>query len=135
MPVNHILSTDSIHRAIRAFYPASEDPILYKSASDYEDLIGPQHPMPEEEHCVKGYITQSELVGTQLMNVISSFVNSQTSLIVEGVNLSVDSMMRIVPQFSNVIPFLIYIKKERFHEQRFASGQIYDHGSVCKSLH
>jgi hypothetical protein len=54
------------------------------------------------------------------MNIIPSFVNSRTSLIVEGVHLSVDLMMKIVLRFANVIPFLIYIKKEDFHRQRFA---------------
>jgi hypothetical protein len=76
--------------------------------------------MPEEERCVKGYIAQSELVSTQLMNIISLFISSRASLIVEGVCLSVDLMMRIVAQFPNVIPFLIYIKKEGFYAQRFA---------------
>ena len=63
---------------------------------------------------------QSDLVGNQLATIISSFVNSHASLIVEGVHLSVDVMLKIVSQFPNVLPFLVYIKKENFHRQRFA---------------
>ncbi|OHT01440.1 hypothetical protein TRFO_31766 [Tritrichomonas foetus] len=70
--------------------------------------------------CIKGYLEQSELVGNQLMTIISSFVNSHASLIVEGVHLSVDVMLKIVKNFPNVVPFLVYIKKENFHRQRFA---------------
>ncbi|OHT04296.1 hypothetical protein TRFO_28235 [Tritrichomonas foetus] len=70
--------------------------------------------------CVKGYLAQSDLVGNQLMNIVSSFVNSHASLVVEGVHLNINIMLKVVQTFPNVVPFLIYIKKEDFHRQRFA---------------
>ncbi|EAX91320.1 hypothetical protein TVAG_065360 [Trichomonas vaginalis G3] len=54
------------------------------------------------------------------MKVVASFVESRSSLIVEGVHLSVNVLMKVVSSFPNVVPFLIYIKKEDFHRQRFA---------------
>ena len=60
------------------------------------------------------------MVGNQLMTIISSFTNSHASLVVEGVHLNIDLMLKIVQTFPNVVPFLIYIKKEDFHRQRFA---------------
>ena len=60
------------------------------------------------------------MVGDELMKVISSFVEARSSLIVEGVHLSVRVLMKVVETFPNVVPFLVYIKKEDFHKQRFA---------------
>jgi hypothetical protein len=105
---------------MRTFYPAADFPILYKSTYECGDLVDSAGELPADERCVKGYMAQSDLIGGQLLNIVSSFVNSRASLIVEGVHLSVDLMMKIVTQFPNVIPFLIYIKKEAFHQQRFA---------------
>jgi 2-phosphoglycerate kinase len=105
---------------MRTFYPAADFPILYKSTYDWGDLVDPVDELPEDERCVKGYMAQSDLIGAQLLNIVSSFVNSRASLIVEGIHLSVDLMMKIVTQSLNVIPFLIYIKKEAFRQQRFA---------------
>lgn len=65
-------------------------------------------------------MAQSELVGNQLNSIIATFVKSHASLIVEGVHLSIDVILKLVQQFPNIIPFLIYIKKEDFHRQRFA---------------
>lgn len=70
--------------------------------------------------CIKGYQAQSDLVGQQLTSVIKSFVDLRSSLIVEGVHLSIPVMLNLVQQFPNVVPFLVYIKKEDFHRQRFA---------------
>ena len=54
------------------------------------------------------------------MKVIASFVEAKSSLIVEGVHLSLNVLLSVVEKFPNVVPFLIYIKKEDFHRQRFA---------------
>ncbi|KAH0794982.1 hypothetical protein GPJ56_001108 [Histomonas meleagridis] len=120
MSVCHILSTDSIRHSMRSKYPKSQYPILHCSTYECGDIVDPDHLLSDEERCLKGYLAQSELVGTQLTSVISSFVKSRTSLIVEGVHLSVDLIMKLVREFLNVVPFLIYIKKEDFHRQRFA---------------
>ena len=69
---------------------------------------------------MKGYNAQADLVGDELMKVIASFVEARSSLIVEGVHLSVRVLMKVVETFPNVVPFLVYIKKEEFHKQRFA---------------
>lgn len=70
--------------------------------------------------CLKGYNAQADMVGSELMKVIASFVEARSSLIVEGVHLSVDVLIKVVETFPNVVPFLVYIKKEDFHRQRFA---------------
>ena len=120
MSVNHILSTDSVRHTMRTFYPQDKYPVLYKSTYECGDLVDPEHKLPYDERCVKGYLAQSELVGVELMKIIESFVMSHASLIVEGVHLSIELILRIVTRFPNVVPFLIYIKKEDFHRQRFA---------------
>lgn len=120
MSVSHILSTDSIRHSMRGKYPKEKYPILHCSTYECGDIVDPHHLLSDEERCLKGYLAQSDLVGTQLISVISSFVKSHVSLIVEGVHLSIDLMMKIVREFPNIIPFLIYIKKEDFHKQRFA---------------
>ena len=120
MYISHIISTDSIRHAMRTFYPKKDYPVLHCSTYECGDIVDPDHKLPDEERRIKGYQAQSELVGQHLIKVIQSFVNSRTSLIVEGVHLSVDIMLKIVKQFPNVVPFLIYIKKEDFHRQRFA---------------
>ena len=55
-----------------------------------------------------------------MIKLIASFVESKSSLIVEGVHLSLNVLLTVVERFPNVVPFLIYIKKEDFHKQRFA---------------
>lgn len=120
LSVNHIISTDSIRHAMRTSYPKNQYPVLHCSTYECGNIVDPDHHLSEEERCLIGYNAQSDLVGKELMKVVKSFVDSRTSLIVEGVHLSINILMKIVETFPNVIPFLIFIKKEDFHRQRFA---------------
>jgi 2-phosphoglycerate kinase len=133
MSIPHIISTDSIRHALRTTHARDECPILYSSTYECGDVIDAGHCLGEGERVIQGYLAQSEVVGTQLMKVIRSFAGAKSSLIVEGVHLSVDVMVRILREFPNVIPFLIYVKSEDFHEQRFAVRAKYMTTDPCEN--
>lgn len=120
MSISHIISTDSIRHAMRTMFPKEQYPILHCSTYECGDVVDPKHMLGDDERCLLGYNEQAKMVGDHLKKVIQNFVQTRTSLIVEGVHLSAQVLMDIVQSFPNIAPFLIYIKKEDFHQQRFA---------------
>ena len=72
---------------------------------------------------VQGYTKQSEMVFASLDALLGTCAARQESLVIEGVLLNVDSIMRLMSNHPTIIPFLIHISNEAKHRERFAVGQ------------
>ena len=108
---------------MRNFLSAEDYPVLF--ASTYE--AGTKIKMTEEtkdlspkKRTLKGYLEQARLVQERLLPVIASFQKKNESLVVEGVHLTPDFMIKVMAKYGNCIPFVISIGNESKHKERFA---------------
>lgn len=69
---------------------------------------------------LQGYTAQSELVYAGLDALLGSCAARRESVVIEGVLLSMDSIMRLMAKHRTIIPFLIHISNEAKHRERFA---------------
>jgi len=132
-----VLSTDNVRHLLRSFTSESAHPILwassYHAGEVYDNNVGPlvagdgpgQAKVPStkeeaDERIVLGYEAQNELVFRRLDQLIGSFEARNESLIVEGVHLSVEVVLKLMNRHPSCLPFLIYISNEAKHTERFA---------------
>jgi len=67
-----------------------------------------------------GWEAQNSIVIEHLDELIGKCETRKESLIVEGVHLSSDAMVRLLRKHPSCIPFIIYISNEAKHRERFA---------------
>lgn len=75
----------------------------------------PKNPPNEEEaieKIIRGYEAQNDLVFRRLDQLIGAFEARKESLIVEGVHLSVEVILKLMGRHPSCMPFLIYISNE-----------------------
>ena len=113
------LSTDSIRHIMRNFMEKDENPILFASTYETGHLIQ-EEGMSEKQAAVVGHGLQCDLVYDYLETVILDHKNRKQSIVIEGVHLSVEVMKRLMKKFPEVISFVVVIKKENKHKERFA---------------
>jgi 2-phosphoglycerate kinase len=122
--ISTVLSTDTIRHIMRNFLSKEEHPILF--ASTYETAKYVPDPSPEEpqlkdkKKTLIGYKSQCEKVHTKLEEVIRLYSERNESLVVEGVHLTVRFMKQLCAKYPSCIPFVVYIKNEEKHKERFA---------------
>lgn len=68
----------------------------------------------------QGYKAQSEMVLESLDRLIGAYEARRESLVVEGVHLSLNSVVRLMQRHPSILPFLIHISNEAKHRERFA---------------
>ena len=68
----------------------------------------------------QGYKAQSEMVLESLDKLIGAYEARRESLVVEGVHLSLNSVVRLMQRHPSILPFLIQISNEAKHRERFA---------------
>jgi 2-phosphoglycerate kinase len=82
----------------------------------------------------QGYKAQSEMVLDSLDRLIGACEARRESLVVEGVHLSLNSVVRLMQRHPSIVPFLIHISNEDKHRERFAvrarSPQLTNLGNV-----
>ena len=69
---------------------------------------------------MQGYKAQSEMVLESLDKLIGAYEGRKESLVVEGVHLSLNSVVRLMQRHPSILPFLIHISNEAKHRERFA---------------
>ncbi|XP_024368091.1 P-loop NTPase domain-containing protein LPA1 homolog 1 [Physcomitrium patens] len=69
---------------------------------------------------IEGYKAQSEMVVDSVDRLITSWESRKESVVVEGVHLSINFVMKLMKKHPSIIPFMVYIAKEEKHMQRFA---------------
>ncbi|KAK9901222.1 hypothetical protein WJX75_000988 [Coccomyxa subellipsoidea] len=144
--ISTIVSTDSVRNMMRSFTPQVANPLLW--ASTYEagqhvadleeprpaatapvDLPGKASTPPPrssslnqamKQRTIQGYKAQSEMVLESLDRLIGAYEARKESLVVEGVHLSLNSVVRLMQRHPSILPFLIHISNEAKHRERFA---------------
>eukprot|EP01112_Ceratiomyxa_fruticulosa_P022311 TRINITY_DN8123_c0_g1_i1.p1 TRINITY_DN8123_c0_g1~~TRINITY_DN8123_c0_g1_i1.p1 ORF type:complete len:500 (+),score=71.54 TRINITY_DN8123_c0_g1_i1:101-1501(+) len=114
-----VISTDNIRQILRKFITREQSPILWASTYHAGELIGDLDATPEER-IIKGYEAQNEMIFNKLDTLITTYEERKESLIVEGVHLDTQLIMRLVKRHPTCIPFLMYISNEAKHKERFA---------------
>ena len=69
---------------------------------------------------LQGYQAQAGLVQSSLEALVASCAARQESLVCEGVLLSPACLKALVARHPTVLPFLIHIRNEAKHRERFA---------------
>ncbi|RKP06997.1 P-loop containing nucleoside triphosphate hydrolase protein, partial [Thamnocephalis sphaerospora] len=124
--VTTVLSTDNIRNVLRSFVSEEENPVLW--ASSYhagESLVDVEQDGGVEERVIRGYRDQAEAVFPQLRTTVQQILSRRESVIIEGVHLSVDVMLRLAEELPMCLPFVICINKEAKHAERFATRAKY----------
>ena len=70
--------------------------------------------------CWQGYKAQCGPVLARVAALVAQCEARQESLVVEGVHLSTNAVFRIVARHACVVPFLVCIRNEAKHRERFA---------------
>ena len=71
---------------------------------------------------MQGYKAQSEMVLESLDKLIGACEARRESMVVEGVHLSLNAVIRLMQKHPSIVPFLVHISNEAKHRERFAVG-------------
>ena len=71
---------------------------------------------------MQGYKAQSEMVLESLDKLIGTCEARRESMVVEGVHLSLNAVIRLMQKHPSIVPFLVHISNEAKHRERFAVG-------------
>lgn len=125
--INSVLSTDSVRNMLRSFDTGRENKFIWSSTYDtgavLEGLDSPGSgggATTQRKAVIRGYKAQSEMVVEHLGNLIDHTKSRGESLIIEGVHLSMNFMMRLMERHDSVFPFVVFISNEQKHKERFA---------------
>lgn len=69
---------------------------------------------------VQGYKSQSEIVIDSVDRLITTWEQNHESVIVEGVHLSLRSVVKLMKKHPSILPFMICIENQEKHLERFA---------------
>ncbi len=114
-----VLSSDSIRHIMRNFIEREENPILFASTYECGKLVITEG-MSEKQASVLGHQSQVNVVYEYLEAVIEDYVARNASIVIEGVHLSVDVMKKLMKKFDEIISFVVAIRRESKHRERFA---------------
>lgn len=79
----------------------------------------------------QGYKAQSEMVLESLDKLIGACEERSESMVVEGVHLSLNAVIRLMGRHASIVPFLVHISNEAKHRERFAVRAASHHWSCC----
>ena len=74
----------------------------------------------EKKRTLIGYKEQSSKVLSELEKVIDVYHHKNESVVIEGVHLTVRFMVNMMKKYPSCIPFVVCIKNEEKHKERFA---------------
>ena len=115
-----LFSSDNIRHSLRGFKLKSESPFIFASTYTADNLIQ-EEGLSQEEKILKGYHHQCKAVQEQLFGVLEQFYKSGKWVIVEGVHLTADFIIKCMKEFKNCFGAMIQINKEESHKSRFIS--------------
>ncbi|GAB4816083.1 hypothetical protein N2152v2_003129 [Parachlorella kessleri] len=125
--ITSVVSTDSIRHMMRSFSSEAQDPLLWGSTYQAGEFLqrmggvaGYAGGTDPKRAAVKGYKAQSEMVMDHLDRLITSCEARRESLLVEGVHLSLNFVVKLMQRHPTIVPFLVHISNEAKHMERFA---------------
>uniref|UniRef100_A0A7S1TBM1 Zeta toxin domain-containing protein n=1 Tax=Compsopogon caeruleus TaxID=31354 RepID=A0A7S1TBM1_9RHOD len=136
--ISSVVSTDSVRNAMRAFLdPDTADGRVLQMSTynavdglDRDEEISVDRKsssaevlpsMTSTRAVTEAYLRQCDLVAPHIVRVVTSHVQRQQSVIIEGVHLSIRTMLLLMQSYPEAcLPFLIHIRSAEKHRHRFA---------------
>jgi len=106
---------------LRKTISPSQNPVLWASTYDAGEVLRKLNLFPSEQIeniVIRGFLAQSALIYSQIEAELSKSNEDKKILIVEGVHLSVENILRLKEAFGCCIPFIIFV-----------SDKVYEHMS------
>jgi nicotinamide riboside kinase len=121
--VSTVISTDSIRHMLRHCSNVNEHASLFMSTYQAADTITMEG-ISHAKRVRMGYKHQCALITAQLDHMINVWSREHTSVIVEGVHLSLPWMLKAMKRHTNVVimPFLVYISNAVKHRERYSTS-------------
>ena len=110
-----VISTDSLRHITSNF--------VEKDMSHYESgkkLQSQNFAVNEKQKILKAYEMQAIFMQEKIDCLIQEFIERKKSIIIEGVHLTPDFMMKMTQKYENCFSFLIFISNESKHKEGFA---------------
>ncbi|KAK9831401.1 hypothetical protein WJX81_001251 [Elliptochloris bilobata] len=136
--ITTMVSTDSVRNMLRSFAGPADDPLLWASTYQAGEHVtdaaaaaaaarrgakqgaAPLQRMDSKQRTMLGYKAQSGRVVETLERLVGGCEARRESLVVEGVHLSLNFVVRLMQRHPSIVPFLIHISNEAKHRERFA---------------
>jgi 2-phosphoglycerate kinase len=130
--VTNVLSSDNVRSLMRSFSSEAKSPILYSSSySAYKQLLSENQgssssPVSDgiaASEVINGYEAQNKVLLDKLQSLLKVLQERRESVIIEGVHLSVDTILALMNSFCSqtiVLPFIVFISNSSKHAERFA---------------
>eukprot|EP00760_Papus_ankaliazontas_P010745 PhM_4_TR14429/c0_g1_i1/m.24227 len=128
--IERIITTDSIRDILRGFSDPKTTPELFASTYEVHKVLesAPSSPLllpsSQTQRVVDGFRRQCEIILPVLRQTVMSIVNEGASVVVEGVHLLVPWMYNMLCELESAnvtcVPFVVHVKNEDKHLQRFA---------------
>ena len=121
--ISTVLSTDTIRHILRNFLKPEDYPVLFASTYEAGEKLKEREDnkeLSQKKRVLAGYLEQAKLVQERLQAVISNFQKRGESIVIEGVHLTPDFMLKLMEKYENCIPFIISIRNDQKHKERFA---------------
>ena len=100
--------------------PCTHHKLSLKRSSALSDTWQYQFQDRARQCLLQGYKAQSEMVLESLDKLIRTCEARSESMVVEGVHLSLNAVMRLMQKHPSIVPFLVHISNEAKHRERFA---------------
>jgi len=117
--IQGVIGTDAIREVLRRAISPDLLPILHKSSY----MIGPEDvPFPVEDGddvVLFGFKEQAARVAVGIEAVVERALKEGTNLVVEGVHLAPEILLKRYRDHPNVVPLVVYLSDEAAHRDRF----------------
>jgi 2-phosphoglycerate kinase len=116
--IQSVIGTDSIREVLRRAISPDLLPILHKSSYEIkrEDL---RVPVEETETVLFGFRQQAAQVAVGVEALVDRGLKEGTNLVIEGVHLVPEIILRRYRDHPNVCPIVVYLSDEHVHRSRF----------------
>lgn len=122
------MSTDNVRSVMRSFSDEKSCPILYASSYSAYSKLSLDKEGSHGARVIDGFEAQNNFLKDRLVDLLRCFRERNECAIIEGVHLSISSMLKLVKELSVsddnqsflVIPFLVFISNSGKHAERFA---------------
>jgi 2-phosphoglycerate kinase len=116
--IQSVIGTDSIREVLRRAISPDLLPILHKSSYEIkrEDL---RVPVEETETILFGFRQQAAQVAVGVEALVDRGLKEGTNLVIEGVHLVPEIILRRYRDHPNVCPIVVYLSDEHVHRSRF----------------
>jgi len=109
---------------LRKTISPSQNPVLWASTYDAGEVLRKLNLFPSEQIeniVIRGFLAQSALIYSQIEAELSKSNEDKKILLVQGVHLTLENILRFKQACGCCIPFIIFVSDKDNHRKRFSS--------------